>query len=98
MAGEEEEVEKYRDMEREGKAMDTNTGGSPVYQSQPSILETHLVRKLGDTGLQRVLSPRMNGWIECSLIKYVVHSQCNAILLLHFKKAVCCIDLHVCCI
>src|SRR6218665_1734788 len=28
-----------------GKAMDTNTGGSPGYQSQPCGLETHLVRK-----------------------------------------------------
>jgi len=28
-----------------GKAMDTNTGESPGYQSQSYSLETHLVRK-----------------------------------------------------
>jgi len=27
------------------KAMGTNTGGSPGYQSQPTSLETHQVRK-----------------------------------------------------
>jgi len=38
-------MEKLRDMEdKKGKMMDTNTGGSPGYQSQPNSLETNLVR------------------------------------------------------
>ena len=41
------------------KAMDTNTGGSPGYQSQPNSLETHLVKKWGDIGHQRAAYPRI---------------------------------------
>ena len=34
MAGEEEWMDKHQDMEAKGKAMDTNMGESPRYQSQ----------------------------------------------------------------
>jgi len=47
-----------------GKAVDTNTRGSPGYQSQPNSLETHLVRKWGDIGHQRTLSPWIDGWMD----------------------------------
>jgi len=40
-----------------GKAMDTNTGESPGYQS----LETHLLRKVLGTGDLRALIPWSNG-------------------------------------
>ena len=64
MAGEEEGMEKTKIWKAKGKAMDTNMGGSPGYQSQPNCLETRLVRKWGDIGHQRALNPRMNGWIS----------------------------------
>jgi len=47
-----------------GKAMDTNTGGSPGYQNQHDSLESHLVRKWGDIGHLRALSPWINGWMD----------------------------------
>jgi len=45
MAGEKEGMEKTKIWKAKGKAMDTNMGGSPGYQSQPNCLETRLVRK-----------------------------------------------------
>jgi len=49
-----------------GKAMDTNTGGSPGYQSQSNSLKTHLVRKWRDIGHLWALSPWSYGWMESS--------------------------------
>ena len=44
--------------------MDTNTGESPGYQSESLYsLETHLVRKQGDSGHLRALSPWGDGWM-----------------------------------
>ena len=47
-----------------GKAMDTNTGGSPGYQSPLNSIDTHVVRKWGDIGHQWALSPWSNGWMD----------------------------------
>ena len=50
-------------LKAKGKAMDTYTGNSSGYQSQPnSLVGTHLVRKWGDIGRQRALSPWSDGW------------------------------------
>ena len=45
-----------------GKAIDTNTGSSPGYQSQPNSLETHLVRKWGNNG--RWCIPSIHQWMD----------------------------------
>jgi len=60
MAGDEEQMVKHRDMEREGeKVMDTYKGGSPGHQTaSPTSLETHLVRKWGNIEAPTGSGPR----------------------------------------
>ena len=67
MAGEEEWLEKHRDMEGEGKGDGHRHGRKPRIPEPCSLnsLETHLVRKWRDIGHLRALSPWSNGWDGC---------------------------------
>ena len=80
MAGEEEWMRKIprygRRREMRWTPTTGHTGGSPGYQSQPNSLETHPVRKWGDNGRQRALSP----WIDRWWMFYVHFMNCIALV------------------
>jgi len=64
-------MEKHQNKEGQlERAMDTNTGGSPGYQS----LKTHLVRKWGDIGHQRAMGPRTYNTIQYNTKNVVITS------------------------
>jgi len=63
MVGEEEWMEKYRDMEGEGTVNGYQHGWKPSIP-EPNSLETRLVWKWGDIGHLQVLSPWSNGWMD----------------------------------
>ena len=67
MAGEEEWMEKHRDMEGEGKTRWTPTWAEAQDARTNSYsLETHLVKKWGDTGHQRAVG---QGFIRIRILE-----------------------------